>query len=221
NKVGAAALAAVAVAGGGVGAGAGALTHHSQSAGPVAAAVTGPPAASAASPTLSVAELAKQSLPGVVEVDSTGVSSQSPYPGSSSSTSAEGTGFVYDSSGHIITNEHVIDGANSVHVKFSDGSTVAATVVASDISSDIAVLKVNVATSKLKPLALGDSSALVVGDGVVAIGNPFGLDGSVTTGIVSALDREISAPDNTPIEGAIQTDAAINHGNSGGPLFNL
>ncbi len=221
NKVGAAALAAVAVAGGGVGAGAVALTHHSQSAGPVAAAVTVTPAANAASATLSVAELAKQSLPGVVEVDSTGISSQSPYPGGSSSTSAEGTGFVYDSSGHIITNEHVIDGANSVHVKFSDGSTAAATVVASDISSDIAVLKVNVATSKLKPLALGDSSALVVGDGVVAIGNPFGLDGSVTTGIVSALDREISAPDNTPIEGAIQTDAAINHGNSGGPLFNL
>ena len=83
------------------------------------------------------------------------------------------------------------------------------------------MLHVDAPASKLTPLALGDSSALAVGDGVVAIGNPFGLDDTVTSGIVSALDREISAPDGTPIEGAIQTDAAINHGNSGGPLFNL
>jgi putative serine protease PepD len=80
---------------------------------------------------------------------------------------------------------------------------------------------VNAPSSKLVPLTLADSSKVAVGDGVVAIGNPFGLDGTVTTGIVSALDREISAPDETPISGAIQTDAAINHGNSGGPLLNL
>ena len=83
------------------------------------------------------------------------------------------------------------------------------------------MLHVNAPASKLMPLALADSSTVAVGDGVVAIGNPFGLDGTVTSGIVSALNREITAPDDTPIEGAIQTDAAINHGNSGGPLLNL
>jgi putative serine protease PepD len=166
-------------------------------------------------------QIAKQTIPGVVEVDATGTSSQSPYPGGSSSTAAEGTGWVYDTQGHIVTNEHVIDGASSVSVKFSDGSTAKATVVAKDTSSDIAVLKVDVPASELHVLPVGDSGALAVGDGVVAVGNPYGLDNSVTTGIVSALDREISAPDGTPIEGAIQTDAAINHGNSGGPLLNL
>jgi S1-C subfamily serine protease len=91
--------------------------------------------------------------------------------------------------------------------------TYAATVVGTDISSDLAVLHIDAPASKLKPVELGDSSAMAVGDGVVAIGNPFGLDGTVTSGIVSAINREISAPDGTPIEGAIQTDAAINHGN--------
>ena len=220
RKIGAA-LATAALVGGGAGAGAVAVTHHSHNEAAPAASAAVTPASNASSSTLSVAEIAKQSIPGVVEVDATGTSSQSPFPGSSSSTSAEGTGFVYDSDGHIVTNEHVIDGASSVSVKFSDGTTAKATVVAKDISSDLAVVKVNVDSSKLHPLALGDSSILTVGDGVVAIGNPYGLDDSVTTGIVSALNREISAPDNTPIEGAIQTDAAINHGNSGGPLFNL
>jgi putative serine protease PepD len=220
NKKVGAAIAAAAIAGGGAGAGAVALTHDSHGAAtPVAVAVT--PASNTATSSLSVAQIANQSIPGVVEVDATGISSQSPYPGSSSQTAAEGTGWVYDTQGHIVTNEHVIDGASSVSVKFSDGTTAKATVVAKDTSSDLAVLKVDVAASKLHPLPVGDSSALQVGDGVVAIGNPYGLDGSVTSGIVSALDREISAPDNTPIEGAIQTDAAINHGNSGGPLLNL
>jgi putative serine protease PepD len=220
NKKVGAAIAAAAIAGGGAGAGAVALTHDSHGeATPVAVAVA--PASNTASSTLSVAQIAKQSISGVVEVDATGTSSQSPYPGGSSQTAAEGTGWVYDTQGHIVTNEHVIDGASSVSVKFSDGSTAKATVVAKDTSSDLAVLKVDVAASKLHPLPIGDSSALQVGDGVVAIGNPYGLDSSVTSGIVSALDREISAPDNTPIEGAIQTDAAINHGNSGGPLLNL
>jgi len=123
--------------------------------------------------------------------------------------------------GDIVTNDHVVDGASSISVKFPDGSTYKATVVGADPSSDLAVIHVNAPASKLTPLQLGDSSTVAVGDGVVAIGNPFGLDNTVTTGIVSALDREISAPDESPIEGAIQTDAAINHGNSGGPLFNL
>jgi putative serine protease PepD len=176
----------------------------------------------AASSTLTVGQIAKQSSAGVVEIDSVSNGSpQSPFPDSSGSSSAEGTGFVYDSKGDIVTNAHVIDGASSIRVKFSDGSTYTATVVGSDISTDIAVLHVNAPASKLTPLELGDSSSVSVGDGVVAIGNPFGLDNTVTSGIVSALNREIAAPDNTPIEGAIQTDAAINHGNSGGPLFNL
>src|SRR5205823_789863 len=115
---------------------------------------------------------------------------------------------------------HVVRGATSVSVKFQDGSTYKGTVVGTDPSTDLAVVHVNAPASKLVPLALADSSKVAVGDGVVAIGNPFGLDGTVTSGIVSALDREISAPDNSPIEGAIQTDAAINHGNSGGPLLN-
>jgi putative serine protease PepD len=170
---------------------------------------------------LTVGEIAKEASPGVVEVDAAS-SGQSSFPfGGSGQSSAEGTGFVYDSKGDIVTNEHVIDGASSVTVKLPDGSSYKATVVGSDTSTDLAVLHVDAPAAKLHPLTLADSSKVAVGDGVVAIGNPFGLDGSVTSGIVSALNREISAPDGTPIEGAIQTDAAINHGNSGGPLLNL
>ena len=132
-----------------------------------------------------------------------------------------GSGIVYDTKGDIVTNQHVISGASRVKVKFSDGSTYSATVVGSDSATDIAVVHVNAPSSKLVPLTLADSSKVAVGDGVVAIGNPFGLDGTVTSGIVSAVGREISSPDDTPIAGAIQTDAAINHGNSGGPLLNL
>jgi putative serine protease PepD len=216
------ALCVAAVAGGGAGAGAVALTHGSSSSPTAAAATTtSSPSNTAAVAALSVAQIAKQDTPGVVEVDATSTNSQSPFPGSSSESAAEGTGFIYDTNGDIVTNEHVVDGASSVRVKLSDGSTYKATVVGTDTSTDLAVLHIDAPASKLTPLALGDSSALAVGDGVVAIGNPFGLDGTVTSGIVSAINREISAPDGTPIEGAIQTDAAINHGNSGGPLLNL
>ena len=219
NRI-AAGLCAAALAGGGAGATAVALTNGSSTT--TTTAVPTAPATNAASKaTLSVAEIAKRSTKSVVEVDATLTDNQSPFPGSSSQSAAEGTGWVYDTKGNIVTNQHVVDGASKVRVKFSDGSTYTATVVGTDISSDLAVLHVNAPSSKLVPLTLGDSSAVAVGDGVVAIGNPFGLDGTVTSGIVSALDREISAPDNTPIEGAIQTDAAINHGNSGGPLLNL
>ena len=135
--------------------------------------------------------------------------------------SAEGTGFVYDTKGDIVTNDHVVAGASSVTVKFPTGRPTKATVVGKDPDTDLAVIQVNAPASKLVPLALGDSSKVAVGDGVVAIGNPFGLDDTVTSGIVSAINREITSPDNAPIDGAIQTDAAINHGNSGGPLLNL
>ena len=134
---------------------------------------------------------------------------------------AQGSGFVYSKAGYIITNDHVVSGASSVTVNFPNGGTYKATVVGADPSTDIAVIKVDAPASLLKPLAIGNSSQLVVGDPVVAVGSPFGLDGTVTAGIVSALHRQIDAPNNFTINDAIQTDAAINHGNSGGPLFNL
>ncbi len=174
---------------------------------------------------LTVGEVAKAASPGVVEVVTSSTSSggsQFPYGGGGGGTSqAEGTGFVTDTAGHIVTNEHVIQGASSVTVKFDDQSVYRATVVGSDASTDLAVLKVNAPASLLHPLSFGDSSAVSVGDVVVAIGDPYQLDDTVTSGIVSAVGREITSPNSTPIENAIQTDAAINHGNSGGPLFNL
>ena len=130
-------------------------------------------------------------------------------------------GFVYDTQGHVITNQHVVDGAQSVSVKFANGRTYSATVVGADPSTDLAVIDVDAPASVLKPLELGDSSAVEVGDGVIAIGSPFGLDQTVTTGIVSALHRQITSPNNFSIDNAIQTDAAINHGNSGGPLLDM
>jgi putative serine protease PepD len=184
------------------------------------------PAAST-SGTQSVAALYDAAVPGVVEVDATTTSSGPSQGfgfgggGNGSTSQAEGTGFVYDTAGHVLTNEHVVSGASSVKVKLHGGSIYTAKVVGTDASTDVAVLKIDAPASALHPLTLGDSSSVKVGDGVVAIGNPFGLDDTVTTGIVSAVNREITAPDNSPIEGAIQTDAAINHGNSGGPLFDL
>jgi putative serine protease PepD len=216
----AAAVAAAALAGGGVGAAAVALTHEASH--PATKVAAGAPSTTnVASAQLSVGQIAKAATPSVVEIDATSSASNSPFPGGGGESSALGTGFVYDVKGNIVTNEHVVSGANSVTVKFEDGSSYTGTVVGTDPSTDLAVVHVNAPPAKLKALALADSSNVAVGDGVVAIGNPFGLDGTVTSGIVSALNREITAPDDTPIEGAIQTDAAINHGNSGGPLLDL
>jgi putative serine protease PepD len=133
---------------------------------------------------------------------------------------AEGSGFVLDTDGHILTNDHVVDGAKKITVTFSDKSTTSAQLVGADASSDLAVIKVDPSAAKLTPLTFADSSDAQVGDAVLAIGSPFGLQGTLTTGIVSALDRPIQAPDNFTIPGAIQTDAPINSGNSGGPLIN-
>ncbi len=180
-------------------------------------------ASEAASPiatsTSTVGEIYERSAAGVVEitVGSAGAGSL----GGGGATQAQGSGFVYDNQGHIITNQHVVDGAESVSVRFADGSTHDATVVGSDPSTDLAVLKVDAPASLLKPLRLGKSSELAVGDGVIAIGSPFGLEQTVTTGIVSALNRQINSPNGFAIDDAIQTDAAINHGNSGGPLLDL
>jgi S1-C subfamily serine protease len=134
-------------------------------------------------------------------------------------STATGSGFLIDNSGHILTNAHVVDGAQKVEVQLGDGAEQQAQVVGSDPSSDIALLKVD-NTEGAQPLQLGDSSKVQVGDPVVAIGNPFALDRTVTSGIVSALQRQIQAPNGFSISDVIQTDAAINPGNSGGPLIN-
>src|SRR5581483_5484526 len=144
-----------------------------------------------------------------------------PNPQSQPKQEAEGTGFVIDTKGDILTAEHVVKGANSIKVAFQDGTTVPATLVGTDTSTDSAVIRVNVDSSKLHPLTLGNSSATVPGQAVAAIGSPFGLPETMTAGIVSATNRVITAPNNFSIAGAIQTDAAINHGNSGGPLIDV
>jgi S1-C subfamily serine protease len=133
---------------------------------------------------------------------------------------ALGSGFVIDKDGHILTNYHVVAGARSVRVSFSNRDNVKAEVVGQDPATDVAVLKVDEQPSALDPLPLGNSATARVGDPVVAIGNPFGFERSVTTGIVSALQRQINSQQpGTEIDHVIQTDAAINHGNSGGPLL--
>jgi S1-C subfamily serine protease len=138
-----------------------------------------------------------------------------------------GSGFVYDTEGHILTNYHVVEGADSIEVDFPSGYKSYATVVGTDLDSDLAVLKVDGPADEFKPLPLGDSSQLKVGQTVVAIGNPFGLGGTMTQGIISALGRTGDSMHETPEGGVyvmgdmIQTDTAINIGNSGGPLLNL
>jgi putative serine protease PepD len=131
---------------------------------------------------------------------------------------ATGSGFLIDNDGHVLTNAHVVEGAQKVDVQLGDGGTQQAQVVGTDPSSDVALLKVN-NTNGVQPLPLGDSTKVQVGDPVVAIGNPFALDRTVTSGIVSALQRQIQAPNGFSISDVIQTDAAINPGNSGGPLI--
>ncbi|MBS1889012.1 MAG: trypsin-like peptidase domain-containing protein [Actinobacteria bacterium] len=142
-------------------------------------------------------------------------------PESQSGGTATGSGIVLDNQGHILTNNHVIEGASKIEVKLgASEKQYTAEVVGTDPASDLALLKVEAPTSELTPLKLGDSAKMEVGDPVVAIGNPFGLDRTVTSGIVSALQRQIQAPDGFSINNVIQTDAAINPGNSGGPLIN-
>ena len=134
---------------------------------------------------------------------------------------ASGSGVVLDDEGHVLTNNHVVEGGEQIRVSFeSEGQMYPAEVVGTEPNSDLALLKVEAPASKLHPLKLGDSSKMEVGDPVVAIGNPFDLQRTVTSGIVSALQREIQAPDGVTIDNVIQTDAAINPGNSGGPLIN-
>jgi len=168
---------------------------------------------------MSVGQIYRQDSPSVVEITVTTQSSQSPF-GQGGTSQAQGSGFVYDAQGHIVTDQHVVAGAQSMFVRFQNGASYKATLVGADASSDLAVIKVNAPSSLLHSLSLADSSGVQVGDDVVAIGSPFGLQGTITSGIVSALHRKITAPNQFTIEDTIQTDAAINHGNSGGVLLN-
>ena len=166
---------------------------------------------------MTVNEIYERAAPGVVQIARTSNTSDVL---SGTTPSALGSGFVVDKAGHIVTNFHVVEDADEIRVSFSNRDTVEAELVASDPSTDLAVLRVDADARALTPLPLGDSDDVRVGDPVVAIGNPFGLDRTATAGIVSALQRLITAPNDFAIDHVIQTDAPINHGNSGGPLLN-
>ena len=175
----------------------------------------------------SLTKIYQQDAPGIVTVKVAGRSSSpdaNPYgiPGQQK-FEAIGTGFEFNSAGDILTAEHVVSGASSIKVTFEDGSTVKATLVGSDSSTDSAVIHVDVPASQLHPLALGDSSSVLPGQTVVAIGTPLSPSyaESMSAGIISAVNRTITAPNGFSIPGSIQTDAAINHGNSGGPLIDV
>ena len=172
---------------------------------------------------LTVADIYRHSAPGVVFVTARVVTqTDSPFGFPLQQEGlATGTGFVLDKNGYVLTNAHVVEGARVASVRFDEGGDlVDAKVVGRDTSTDIAVLKVDPGDAKLKPLPLGNSNRVHVGDPAIAIGNPFGYDRTVTTGIISALQRQIKAPNGFTIGHVIQTDAPINPGNSGGPLMN-
>ena len=163
---------------------------------------------------LTLVELFKKTEQGVVKIETSVADVDDRKP--------VGSGFVYDILGHTITNAHVIENATKVTVTFLDGNQYNAEIIGADKFTDIAVIKVNEKPRLLHPLDIGDSSVLLVGEQVAAIGNPFGLSGSMTSGIVSQLGRLLFSPDNGfSIPDVIQTDAAINPGNSGGPLLNM
>jgi putative serine protease PepD len=207
-----------------LGAGGGALAYatlHDNGTSTVVKQVTVQQADQASASPMSVNQVYRRAYRGVVEITVTeAASSSTPFGGGGGTQQAQGSGWVYDSDGHIVTNAHVVDGATSIKVRFWDGKTYTATVSGVDKSTDLAVIKVDAPSSELYPLTVGDSRQLQVGDGVVAIGSPFGLEETVTSGIVSALHRAIQGVTNFTINDSIQTDAAINHGNSGGPLLN-
>ncbi len=188
------------------------------------------PAASGSSKGLTINQIYRRAAPGVVQVTATQIVSTpavdpffgSPFPPQARQTEALGSGFVIDKAGHVVTNYHVVAGARAVEVSFSNNESLKARIVGTDPSTDVAVLQVDAHSRALTPLNLGNSDEVHVGDSVVAIGNPFGLERTVTTGIVSALQRVIPAPSrNYSIDHVIQTDAALNKGNSGGPLLDV
>jgi len=169
-----------------------------------------------------VNQIYQQDSPGVAFIQAQSAARQpspfNPFPGQQGT--ASGSGFVIDDEGHILTNAHVVEGADRIQVTLGkDEQPIDAKLVGRDVSTDVGVLEVDPDEADLHPLALGSSSEVQVGDPVVAIGNPFGLERTVTTGIVSALQRQIEAPNGFTISDVIQTDASINPGNSGGPLI--
>jgi S1-C subfamily serine protease len=171
---------------------------------------------------LTARDIYRRDAPGVVFIRSQTVArSASPFDplGGARESVSTGSGFVIDRQGSILTNAHVVEGATDVRVSFSDKRTREARIMGKDESTDLALLKVDTAGLDLRPLVLGDSKSVQVGDPTVAIGNPFGLDRTLTTGVISALQRRISAPNGFGIDNVLQTDAAINPGNSGGPLI--
>jgi S1-C subfamily serine protease len=173
---------------------------------------------------LSVNQIYSEASPGVAYIEADVARRQTPFspfgPQGGGGGTATGSGFVIDDEGRIITNAHVVDGAGHITVKLSeDGDTYDAELLGEDESTDIAVLDIEAPADELDPIALADSSEVSVGDAVVAIGNPFGLDHTATAGIVSGVQREIDSPNGFQILDAIQTDAPINPGNSGGPLL--
>jgi putative serine protease PepD len=212
-----AALAAAATIGAVVGAGTYAVLSDEPAPTARGSTVVGSEPAAAQASAVSFADVYARSSRSVVEITTSG-STAAPFRGQGEPR-AQGSGFVYDRDGTVVTNQHVVDGASTISIRFWNGATHPAEVVGTDPSTDLAVLKVDAPKSLLAPLRLGDSSALEVGDPVLAIGSPFGLEGTLTSGIVSALHRQMTAPNDFTITDSIQTDAAINHGNSGGPLL--
>jgi S1-C subfamily serine protease len=180
---------------------------------------TAPPATTTAPvKATAVADIYSRVSAGVVFVQANSGRGKLAFPGGG--RAASGSGFVVDDQGHIVTNDHVVQGATQYRVRFgAHGKPLVAKLLGTDPSADLAVLKVDPKAADLRPLALGASSRLRPGDLAIAIGSPFGLQGTVTSGIVSALGRTITAPNGFSISGAVQTDAAINPGNSGGPLL--
>jgi len=183
------------------------------------ATILGDEISSSSKSNLTLVELFEKSEEGVVKIKVVRIGSQGTVQGD---IGGVGSGFVYDNLGHIITNAHVVDGADKATVTFLDGSQYNAEIIGKDKFTDIAVIKVSEKPRLLHPLEIGDSSLLQVGEQVAAIGNPFGLSGSMTSGIVSQIGRLMAAQDSGfSITDVIQTDAAINPGNSGGPLLNM
>jgi S1-C subfamily serine protease len=201
-----------------------ALRPSSSTPAPAAAAPPRPAAASVSnvSSTLPAEGVYRRDAPGVVVITTTSTQTANTLLGpATQQVHALGSGFVINRKGDILTNDHVVQGASSIRVGFSGGATYPASVVGADPATDLAVVHVNAAVAALHPLELASPHSVQVGEPVFAIGNPFGLDRTLTAGIVSATGRDIQAPDGLGIANAIQTDAPINHGNSGGPLLDL